>query len=70
MSRVRRDFDAELGAIIEDLERQHLLVVKRESMAAPHDDKVEIATEWVSSHLIRGLSNADARAHPTADSEA
>jgi hypothetical protein len=70
MSRVRRDFDAELGAIIEDLERQHVLVVARESMAAPHTDKAEISTKWVTSHTIKGLGNADARTHSTADTEA
>lgn len=70
MSRIRRDFDVELGAIIEDLERQHLLIVTRESMAAPHTDTAEISTKWVTSHTMKGLGNADARTYSTADTEA
>lgn len=70
MSRLRRNFDAELGAIVDDLERKHLLVVTRESVAALPIHGVEITTKWVSSHSTRGQDNADARTHSAADSEA
>lgn len=69
MLQIRRDFDAELSAMISDLERQHLLVVTRESVIAPRTDRSEFSTIWVSSNSIEGQGNADTRANSATNSE-
>lgn len=70
MPSIPRNLDADLCAIIDDLERRHILVVTQDTIVTARANVPEVTTRWIASHSVREQGNADTRTNSATDTKA